>query len=96
MDAVLKYEKSDNLYFFADEDGTVHYYKDQAAFEQGIEDEGLLKDDDSTGDSSGDSASSGGGSSSGNASSGGGGSSGGDASGEEQEYDESTGEKLYG
>ena len=101
MDAVLKYEKSDNLYFFADEDGTVHYYKDQAAFEQGIEDEGLLKDDDSTGDSSGDSASSGGGSSSGgassgNASSGGGGSSGGDASEEEPTVDETTGEKIYG
>jgi len=25
----------------------VHYYKTQADFEQGIEDEGLLKDDDS-------------------------------------------------
>ena len=47
IDAVLDYEKSDNLFFFADEDGVVHYYKDQASFEQGIEDEGLLTDDDS-------------------------------------------------
>lgn len=47
MDAVLNYEKSDDLFFFADEDGTVHYYKNNADFEQGIEDEGLLKDDDS-------------------------------------------------
>ena len=56
MDAVLNYEKSDNLYFFADEDGTVHYYKDQASFEQGIEDEGLLKDDDSESGASGEAA----------------------------------------
>ncbi len=47
MDAVLNYEKSDDLFFFADEDGVVHYYKNNADFEQGIEDEGLLKDDDS-------------------------------------------------
>lgn len=44
MDAVLHYEKSDNIFFFADEDGVVHYYKTEADFEQGIEDEGLLKD----------------------------------------------------
>ena len=47
VDAVLNYESSDDIYFFADEDGVVHYYKTQADFEQGIEDEGLLKDDDS-------------------------------------------------
>ena len=47
IDAVLYYEKSDDIFFFADEDGVVHYYKTQADFEQGIEDEGLLKDDDS-------------------------------------------------
>ena len=47
MDAVLNYEKSDNLFFFADEDGVVHYYKNNSDFSQGIEDEGLLKDDDS-------------------------------------------------
>ncbi|MBE6027626.1 MAG: endolytic transglycosylase MltG [Clostridiales bacterium] len=47
VDAVLNYEASDDIYFFADEDGVVHYYKTQADFEQGIEDEGLLKDDDS-------------------------------------------------
>lgn len=44
MDAVLNYEKSDNIFFFADGDGVVHYYKTEADFEQGIEDEGLLKD----------------------------------------------------
>lgn len=47
IDAVLHYEASDDIFFFADEDGVVHYYKNQADFEQGIEDEGLLKDDDS-------------------------------------------------
>ena len=47
MDAVLNYEKSDDLYFFADENGTVHFYKNQDDFYQGIEDEGLLKDSDS-------------------------------------------------
>ena len=46
MDAVLYYEASDNLFFFADEEGIVHYYRTEADFEQGIEDEGLLKDDD--------------------------------------------------
>ena len=44
MDAVLNYEKSDNIFFFADENGVVHYYKTEADFEQGIEDEGLLHD----------------------------------------------------
>ncbi len=47
IDAVLHYEQSDDIFFFADEDGVVHYYKTQADFEQGIEDEGLLKDDES-------------------------------------------------
>ncbi len=46
MDAVLNYEKSDDLYFFADENGKVHFFKNQADFEQGIEDIGLLKDSD--------------------------------------------------
>ncbi len=45
MDAVLNYTVSDDLYFFADEDGDVHFYKTQEDFEQGIEDEGLLTDD---------------------------------------------------
>lgn len=44
MDAVLNYTKSDDLYFFADVDGKVHFYKTQADFQQGIEDEGLLTD----------------------------------------------------
>ncbi|MBR7087729.1 MAG: endolytic transglycosylase MltG [Mogibacterium sp.] len=45
MDAVLNYEKSDDLFFFADENGKVHYFKNQDDFYQGIEDIGLLKDD---------------------------------------------------
>ena len=48
MDAVLNYEKSDDLFFFADENGKVHYYKNSDDFYQGIEDEGLLKDDPET------------------------------------------------
>ena len=46
MDAVLDYTKSDDLFFFADGDGVVHFFKNQADFEQGIEDIGLLKDSD--------------------------------------------------
>lgn len=46
MDAVLNYEKSDDLFFFADENGKVHFFKNQSDFEQGIEDIGLLKDSD--------------------------------------------------
>lgn len=45
MDAVLNYEKSEDLFFFADENGTVHFFKNQDDFYQGIEDIGLLKDD---------------------------------------------------
>lgn len=45
MDAVLNYEKSDDLFFFADENGKVHFYKNSDDFYQGIEDIGLLKDD---------------------------------------------------
>ncbi|MBR0400093.1 MAG: endolytic transglycosylase MltG [Mogibacterium sp.] len=45
MDALLNYEKSDNMFFFADENGVVHYYKDSDSFYQGIEDEGLLHDE---------------------------------------------------
>ena len=44
MDAVLDYQKSDDLFFFADENGKVHFYKTESDFEQGIEDFGLLKD----------------------------------------------------
>ncbi len=46
IDAVLNYKESDDLFFFADGDGVVHYYKTNADFEQGIEDEGLLTDED--------------------------------------------------
>lgn len=46
MDAVINYTKSDDLFFFADGDGVVHFYKNQADFTQGIEDEGLLTDSD--------------------------------------------------
>ena len=45
MDAVLHYTESDDLFFFADENGTVHYYKTNEDFEQGIEDHGLLQDE---------------------------------------------------
>lgn len=45
IDATLNYTKTDNLFFFADEDGVVHFFKTQAEFEKGIEDIGLLKDD---------------------------------------------------
>ncbi|NLY86980.1 MAG: endolytic transglycosylase MltG [Clostridiales bacterium] len=45
MDAVLKYKKTDNIYFFADADGKVHFFKTQAEFEKGIEEIGLLQDD---------------------------------------------------
>lgn len=44
IDATLNYKKTDNLFFFADEDGVVHFFKTQAQFEKGIEDIGLLKD----------------------------------------------------
>ncbi len=50
MDAVLNYEKSDDLFFFADENGKVHFFKTQEDFSQGIEDIGLLKDDPETED----------------------------------------------
>ena len=46
MDAVLNYTHSEDLFFFADGDGKVHYFKTQGDFEQGIEDIGLLTDDD--------------------------------------------------
>ena len=46
MDAVINYKDSDDLFFFADGDGVVHFYKNQADFSQGIEDEGLLTDSD--------------------------------------------------
>ena len=45
IDATLNYTKTDNLFFFADEDGVVHFFKTEAEFEKGIEDIGLLKDD---------------------------------------------------
>ena len=48
MDAVLNYEKSDDLFFFADENGKVHFFKTQDDFSKGIEDIGLLKDDPET------------------------------------------------
>ncbi|HHW94787.1 MAG TPA: endolytic transglycosylase MltG [Mogibacterium sp.] len=45
MDSVLNYNKTDNLFFFADEESKLHFYKTQAEFEKGIEEIGLLKDD---------------------------------------------------
>lgn len=45
MDSVLDYKKTDNLFFFADAKGKVHFFKTQAEFDKGIEEIGLLKDD---------------------------------------------------
>ena len=47
IDAVLNYEKSDYLFFIADEDGVVRYSKDNAGHEKNIEEYGLVKDEDS-------------------------------------------------
>lgn len=47
IDATLNYTNTDALFFFADNDGVVHFYKTEAEFEKGIEEIGLLKDDDS-------------------------------------------------
>lgn len=45
IDAVLNYEKSDYLFFIADEDGVVRYSKDEAGHEQNVDDYGLVKDE---------------------------------------------------
>lgn len=45
IDAVLNYEKTDDYFFFADENGEVHYFKDQADFEKGLDTIDMLKDD---------------------------------------------------
>ena len=46
IDATLNYANTDALYFFADNNGEVHFYKTEAEFSKGIEEIGLLKDDD--------------------------------------------------
>ena len=48
IDATLNYDKSDYLYFVADENGVVHFNKDEAGHESDIKDYGLLKDDEET------------------------------------------------
>ncbi len=45
MDAVLNYEKSNYLFFIADEDGVVRYSEDNAGHNQNIEEYGLVKDE---------------------------------------------------
>jgi len=45
IDAVLNYEDTDYLYFFADENGDVQFYETDSEFNQGIEEEGLLTDE---------------------------------------------------
>lgn len=45
IDAVLNYEKSDYLFFIADEDGVVRYSKDEAGHEQNVDEYGLVKDE---------------------------------------------------
>ena len=45
IDATLNYDKTDDIFFFADEDGVVHYFKTNAEFEKGLEDIEMLKDD---------------------------------------------------
>lgn len=46
MDAVLNYEKSDYLYFFADSEGKVHYFKNDAEFNEGLNTIEMLSDSD--------------------------------------------------
>lgn len=45
IDATLNYEKTDDLFFFADVDGVVHYFKTNAEFEEGLANIEMLKDD---------------------------------------------------
>lgn len=46
IDATLNPEKSDYLYFIADENGVVRYSTDEAGHNQNIDDYGLVKDED--------------------------------------------------
>ena len=45
IDATLNYEKTEDLFFFADVDGVVHYFKTNAEFEEGLANIEMLKDD---------------------------------------------------
>jgi len=45
MDAVLNYEESDYLFFFADVDGVVHYFETDAEFNKGLQEIDMLQDD---------------------------------------------------
>ena len=45
MDAVLNYEKTDDLFFYAGPDGTVYYAKDQAGHEKNVKEHPWTKED---------------------------------------------------
>ena len=45
LDATLNYDKTDDLFFFADIDGIVHFFKTQADFEKGLDTIDMLEDD---------------------------------------------------
>ena len=45
IDATLNYEQTDDLFFFADVDGVVHFFKTDAEFEKGLEEIEMLQDD---------------------------------------------------
>lgn len=47
IDATLNYDKTDDYFFFADENGKVHYFETAAEFEHGLDTIDMLKDDDS-------------------------------------------------
>ena len=51
MDAVINYEKSDYLFFIADENGVVRYSKDNEGHEQNIDEYGLVKDEEESAES---------------------------------------------
>lgn len=45
IDATLNYDKTKDLFFFADKDGVVHYFETEAEFEKGLDTIEMLKDD---------------------------------------------------
>ena len=45
LDATLNYDKTDDLFFFADVDGVVHFFKTEAEFEKGLATIDMLEDD---------------------------------------------------
>ncbi len=45
LDATLNYDKTDDLFFFADVDGVVHFFETDAEFEKGLATIDMLEDD---------------------------------------------------